>query len=334
MATVLGCGLFAAVCGSSLATAVTMGKVAFPEMLKFKYAASLATGCIAAGGSLGMMIPPSMAFVLLGVLTDVSIGKLFIAGILPGITQILFYCIAVYVVCKLNPGAGPAGPKTTLVEKTKAVKGTWSVAILFLLVMGGIYGGIFTAEEAGAVGACGALVIALASRSMSRKTFTQCLMDTARTTAMIMCVIIGAYIFMRFLAVTRIPFIASDFVASLGLNRWLYIGIILVVFVVLGMFFDMIAVVSISTPILFPIITSLGFDPIWYCVLMVREIETGFVSPPYGINLFAVAGSTQTPIATVYKGVIPFFIADIANLLLLAAVPQISTFLPYLMIAK
>lgn len=333
MASLVGCGLFAATSGSSLATAVTMGRAAFPEMKRLNYADTLSIGCVAAGGSLGMLIPPSMAFVLIGVLTDVSIGQLFMAGIIPGILEIVFYCITIYIMCRFKPQLGPAGPKTTAVQKITAIKDTWAVILLFLLVMGGIYGGVFTAAEAGAVGAFGALVIALVRKRLPRSAFADSLMDTAKITAMIIAVLIGAYIFMRFLTITRIPFIASEFIVSLGISRYLIISTILISFIILGTFFDMIAVLTVSVPILFPIIISLGFDPLWFGVLMVRMLEMGFVTPPFGINLFAVAGASGVPMITVYRGVIPFVISDVMHVALLVAIPQLSTWLPGVMMS-
>ena len=333
MATVAACGLFAATSGSSMATAVAMGKVAYPEMKRLRYNSRLALGCIAAGGSLGILIPPSIAFILIGVLTEVSIGKLFIAGIIPGMLEILFYAGVIYLLCKRNPQLGPPAPRITFIQKATSLKSTWAIIVLFLLVIGGIYGGVFTPTEAGGIGAFGALVIALARRRLSRSDFAYCLMDTARTTAMIITMLIGAYLFMRFLSLTQIPFLASEFIAGLGLPRYLILGIILGSFIIFGMFFDMYAMVIITTPILFPIVMNLGFDPVWWGVIMVRMIEIGMVTPPFGINLFGLAGAADAPLGDLYRGVIPFVLADMAHVALLVAVPQLSTFLPSLMIS-
>lgn len=329
MATVCACGLFAACSGSSLATAVAMGKVAYPEMRKLKYDPKLAIGCIAAGGSLGLLIPPSMAFILIGILTEVSIGKLFVAGIIPGLLEILAYGIAIYIICRINPKAAPAIPRVSFLEKVKALKYTWMVALLFFGVIGGIYGGVFTPTEAGAAGAFGALVIGLITRRLKRADLTFSFMDTARHAAMIMVMVIGAFIFVRFLTYTRIPNIASTWIVGLNIPPLVILSIILISFLFFGMFFDMYAVVILTTPILFPIMVDMGFDPVWWGVLMCRMIEIGMVTPPFGINLFGLAASAEVPVATMYRGIIPFVIADCFVVAILVAFPILSTFLPY-----
>lgn len=328
MATVVGCGLFAAVSGSSLATAVAMGKVAYPEMEKLGYDPKLSIGCIAAGGSLGLLIPPSMAFILIGILTEVSIGKLFMAGIIPGILEIVAYTIAIYIICKINPKAAPNVPNVPFIDKIKSLKYTWMVAILFLGVIGGIYGGVFTPTEAGGAGAFGALILGLASRRLSSKDLKISFLETARHASMIMVMVIGAFIFVRFLTYTRIPNLASVWIVSLNIPPLVILTIILVSFLFFGMFFDMYAVVILTTPILFPIMMDMGFDPVWWGVLMCRMIEIGMITPPFGINLFGLAASAEVPVATMYRGIIPFVIADIFIVATLVAFPILSTFIP------
>lgn len=334
MATAVACGLFAACCGSSLASAVAMGRVAYPEMKRHNYDSRLSVGTIAAGGTIGILIPPSIGFILIGILTEMSIGKLFIAGILPGITEVLFYVVTVYILCKLNPQFGPPTPRTTIRQKVGSVRLTWPIVLLFLLVIGGIYGGIFTPTEAGGIGAFGALVISLVRRQLNSSSFAECLLDTAKMSAMIIALIIGAFIFNQFLAVTRIPFVTSEFIVGLGLNRYIILVMIVVLYIILGMVFDIMAIMVLTVPIIYPTIVALGFHPIWYGVIMVRVMEIGMITPPFGMNLFGLAGVVDTPMSTLYRGVIPFVITDMFHVALLVAVPSISTFLPEMMIAK
>ncbi|MFH1647839.1 MAG: TRAP transporter large permease [Chloroflexota bacterium] len=334
MATSGACGLFAACCGSSLASAVAMGRIAYPEMKRHNYDSKLSTGIIAAGGTLGILIPPSMGFILIGILTQMSIGKLFIAGIIPGIICVGFYIVTIYIMCKINPSIGPASPKTTLKQKIGSFRLTWPVLALFLLVIGGIYGGIFTPTEAGGIGAFGALVISLVRRQIDKTGIWECLLDTAKMSAMMMALIIGAFIFNQFLAVTRIPFVASEWVTGLGLNRYYILIIIIFLYLILGMVFDIYAILILTLPIIFPTMMALGFNPIWYAVIMVRVIEVGLISPPFGINLFGLAGVVDVPMGTLYRSVVPFIISDILNIALLIAVPSLSTFLPEIMLSR
>jgi C4-dicarboxylate transporter DctM subunit len=334
MATSVAAGLFAACCGSSLASALAMGKIAYPEMKRHNYDSKLSTGIIAAGGTLGILIPPSMGFILIGILTQMSIGKLFIAGIIPGIICVVFYMVTIAIMCKINPQIGPASPKTTIRQKFGSLRLTWPVLLLFLLVIGGIYGGVFTPTEAGGIGAFGALVISLVRRQMDGRGIWECLLDTAKMSAMMMALIIGAFIFNQFLAVTRIPFVASEWVVGLGLNKYYILIIIIFLYIILGMIFDIYAILILTLPILFPTMTALGFNPIWYAVIMVRVIEVGLVSPPFGINLFGLAGVVDVPMGTLYRSVIPFIISDILNIALLIAVPSLSTFLPEMMLSR
>jgi C4-dicarboxylate transporter DctM subunit len=238
MASVFACAGFAAVSGSSAAGAATMGKVALPEMQKYNYDTKLATGCIAAGGTMGILIPPSLGFILYGILTEQSVGKLFMAGIFPGLLEVIFYVITIYMLCKLNPGLGPPGPKVGFKEKIVSLKNTWHMIILFLLVIGGIYVGIFTPTEAGAVGAFGALIIAMASRRLTVRNFLDAIMDTGLTTAMVLFMMIGAYIFIRFLAVSQLPFALGEFVAGIAMPKYTVIAAIILFYIIVGMFLD------------------------------------------------------------------------------------------------
>jgi C4-dicarboxylate transporter DctM subunit len=332
IATTAACALFAACSGSSLAGAVVMGKISYPEMKRYGYDDGLSVGTIAAGGTMGILIPPSLGFILVGILAQMSIGKLFIAGILPGICQAVFYMITIYILCKINPNMGPALPKTTKKEKMLSLKLTWPVLLLFLLVVGGLYGGVFTATEAGGIGAFGALVISLARKQLNRSSFVEALLDTAKTTGFIFAILIGAYVLNNFISVTRIPNTVGEFIIGLGLNKYLVLFCVLILYIMLGMLFDIYAMMVLTIPILFPLMMSLGFDPIWYGVIMVRLLEIGDISPPFAMNIFALKGVTGLPLTTIYRGVIPFLIADALNLALLCAVPAISTFLPNLMI--
>jgi tripartite ATP-independent transporter DctM subunit len=331
IATAGACGLFAACCGSSMAGAVTFGKVAYPEMKRLNYDPRLATGIIAAGGTLGILIPPSIGFIIYGLLTELSIGKLFVAGIIPGILEIVFYAVTIVILCRLNPRMGPAGPKTTVRQKVGSLRLTWPVGVLFVLVIGGIYVGVFTPTEAGGIGAFGALAIALVRRRMSPSNFANSLLETAQTSAMIIIMLIGAFMFNAFLAVTRIPFVASEYIVGLEVSRYVILILILFGYLVLGCFFDIYAIMILTVPIIYPTIVTLGFDGIWYGVIMVRMMEIGLITPPFGLNLFGLAGTVDVPVGTMYQGVVPFVIADICEVVLLVAVPLLSTLLPSLM---
>jgi len=328
MATVCACGLFAATSGSSLATAVTMGRVAYPEMRKLKYAPTLAIGCIAAGGSLGLLIPPSMAFILIGILTEVSIGKLFLAGIIPGVVEVTVYCLTIWVMCRIKPSMGPAVEPPRWGQRLYSVRKIWAIAMLFILVIGGIYGGVFTPTEAGGIGALGAVIIGLLMRRLTRKDLTDSFIESAKHVGMIILMLVGAFIFMRFLAYTQIPALAAEWVVDLGLTPFAVLLIVLVSFIFLGMFFDMWAVIILTVPILFPIMTQMGYDPLWFGVLMCRMLEIGMITPPFGINLFGLAASAEVPFGTMYRGIVPFVAADIVIVAILVAFPILSTFIP------
>ena len=331
MATVIACGGFAAVTGSSMASTATMGKVAYPEMLKYKYSERLAAGCISAGGTVGILIPPSIGFIIYGLFTENSIGKLFMAGILPGISEILFYIITIFIVCRFKPQYGPPGPKVEFKEKIVSLRGVWSIAVLFVLVIGGIYGGFFTPTEAGAIGAFGAIIIALATRRINLRGLMKAFRDTAQTTAMIMIMIAGSMIFNRFITVSRLPVAMGDFVAGLDVSPLMIMAGIVLLYLVIGCFVDIIAAIVLTLPVIYPIVMILGFDPFWFGVIMVRLMEVGAITPPMGLNIFILAKTIDIPVGTIYRSVFPFVVADFVNLAFLIAFPQISLFLVNLM---
>ena len=332
MATVGACACFAAVSGSGMATAATMGKVALPEMRKYKYDLRLAAGSIAAGGSMGILIPPSTILILYGILTQQSIGKLFLAGFIPGVLEAVFYMIVITILCKFKPSLGPKGPKTSLREKAVAFKSTWGIAALFLLVIGGIYLGVFTPSEAAGVGAFGALVLTFIKRKLNWKIFSSSLSDTSKMVAAMMFILVGAMIFGRFLAVTRLPFALADYVAGLAVSRYVILSVIIVLYLILGSILDIFSMVVLTVPIIFPVVTTLGFDPIWFGVIVVRLFEMGAITPPIGINVFVLKGvAGDVPLGTIFSGIVPFFIADLFHVGMLVAFPQVATFLPSLM---
>jgi tripartite ATP-independent transporter DctM subunit len=337
MATVGGCAGFAAVCGSSVATTATMGMVALPEMRRYNYDRLLATGCIAAGGSIGILIPPSIILVIYGILTEQSIGKLFLAGFIPGVLEAVFYMITIYILCSIHPHLGPRGEKSRFKDRLTSLKDTWGVLALFLLVIGGIYMGIFTPTEAAGVGAAGSLLFALGmsvfgQRHFTWKNFVDSLLDTGKTTAMVFVILIGADLLGYFLAITRLPFWLSDYVAALAVSRYVVLGIIIIVYLFLGAIMSSMAMVVLTVPILFPVITALGFDPIWFGIIIVRVVEIGQITPPVGINVFIMQGiAKDIPMYDIFRGIVPFLIADILHVALLIAVPGIALFLPGLM---
>lgn len=329
MATIVACSGFAAVCGSSLATGATMGMVAIPEMKKYNYDSRLATGCVAAGGTLGILIPPSIGFVLYGILTEQSIGRLFMAGLIPGILLASLFVIVIAIQCRINPEMGPCGPATTWKAKVKSLGNTWGMLVLFIIVMGGIYLGVFTPTEAAGVGAFGAFLFVLLKKKLKMNTFMQSLLDTGKTTAMIFLIIIGANMFSSFLGLTKLPMLLADFTANLPLPRVLILACIILVYLALGCVMDCYAIMILTVPILFPVIEALNFDPIWFGVLMVIVLEVGLITPPVGLNVFVIKGAApDVPLTTIFRGILPFLIAAFLAIVLIIAFPQIATFLP------
>jgi tripartite ATP-independent transporter DctM subunit len=329
MATVMACGGFAAVCGSSLATGATMGMVAIPEMKKYNYDPRLSSGCVAAGGTLGILIPPSIGFIIYGILTEESIGKLFIAGFLPGIMLALLFIAAIYIQCRYNPKMGPPGDRTTWGEKFKSLKGIWGMMLLFFIVMGGIYFGVFTPTEAAGVGAFGAFVFALAKGKLNKDTLIQSLLETGKTTAMIFLIIIGANIFSTFLGLAKLPMLLADFIAGLALPKTVVLLGIILIYILLGCVMDCYAIMILTVPIIFPVIQALQFDPIWFGVLMVIVLEVGLITPPVGLNVFVLkTAAPDVPLTVIFRGIIPFLIAALVAIALLIAIPDIALILP------
>jgi C4-dicarboxylate transporter DctM subunit len=331
MATVAACAFFAAISGSSLATAATLGSVALPEMKKYKYDDALATGSIAAGGTIGILIPPSVILIIYGIITQQSIGRLFLAGFIPGILEAVFYMITISILTWINPSLGPRGPKTSFLEKIGAIKGTWEVLILFVVVIGGIYFGLFTPTEAAGVGAFGAFFSTILRKKLTWQNFKESLVDTIKTTGMIFMIITGAMFLGYFLSVARLPSELANFVSGIPVNRYVILALILFVFLLLGCVMDSMAIVLLTVPIFYPVILKLGFDPIWFGVLVVRLTEIGLITPPVGLNVYIIKGISNVPIGTIFRGIVPFLIADLCEVALLIAVPQLSLFLPSLM---
>lgn len=300
-------------------------------MKKLGYDDRLACGVISAGGTLGILIPPSMAFVLIGILTNLSIGRLLMSGILPGLTVIISYIVTIFIWTKVNPDIAPGTVRTTLKEKAVSVNKVWSIALIFLLVMGGIYFGIFTPTEAAGIGAFGSLVLGMAKGQLKGKTLFDSLVDGAKMSAAMMMILVGAFVFNSFMAVSQIPTTIGQWMLSLEVPKYVLLIIILVFYIVLGTALDSYAVLILTIPIMYPAIHTLGWDPIWFSVLMVRLIEIGNISPPFGINLFAMGVVVDVPQSTIMRGVMPFLYADCVNLVLLSAFPIISTYLPSLM---
>lgn len=329
MATIMACSGFAAICGSSLATGATMGMVAIPEMNKYNYDPRLSTGCIAAGGTLGILIPPSIGFVLYGILTEQSIGKLFIAGILPGILLSALFLGVVHIQCLLNPRLGPRGPSTSMLAKIKSLSGIWGMLSLFVVVIGGIYLGVFTPTEAAGIGAFGAFVFSLLRKRMTMPVLLECLIETGRTTAFIFLIIIGANIFSSFLGISRIPMELADFIAGLHMPRLFILSLIVMIYVALGCVMDCYAIMILTVPIIFPVIQALQFDPIWFGVLMVIVLEIGLITPPVGLNVFVLkSAAPSVPLGTIFKGIWPFMIAAMIAIAMITIFPEIAIFLP------
>lgn len=332
IATVLGCCGFAAVCGSTLATAATMGMVALPEMKKYNYDPALATGTVSSGGSLGILIPPSSIFIIYGILTEQSISSLFISGVFPGLLLAFLFMITIYVRVKINPKLAPPSEKIPFIEKLQSFKYMWPVLTLFFVIMGGLYMGIFTATEAAGVGAFGALLFGLVKKRLNREKIVAAFIEAMRSTAMIFVIIIGAMLFGYFLTVSRLTSELANFIAGLEMSRYvIFLGII-AVYVILGCLMDTLAMVILTVPIFYPLIVKMDFDPIWFGVIMVLIVEMGVLTPPVGMNVYVVHGiAKDVPMSTIFRGVMPFFIMMILCIILLTIFPQIALFLPNLM---
>ncbi|WP_413113217.1 TRAP transporter large permease [Thaumasiovibrio sp. DFM-14] len=329
MATVVACGGFSAICGSSLATTATMSKVALPPMRKYGYSDALATASIAAGGTLGILIPPSVILVLYGLLTETSIRELFAAGFLPGLLGIGFYLLAVRYTVWRNPEAGPCGEKLNWAQRWQAIKQVRGITGLFLLVIGGVYGGMFTPTEAAGIGAGGAFAIAISRRSLNWKNLFEVLADSIRTTAMIFAVLIGALIFSNFINRAGMTDDLLTMVNSYQLSPMTVIFVILAIYIMLGMVFESLSMLLLTVPVFFPLVASLGFDPVWFGIVVVVVTEISLITPPVGMNVFVLSAVLKdVKTGTIFKGVTPFWCVDMLRLLLITLFAQIALFLP------
>lgn len=336
MATVSACTAFGAVCGSSPATAATMATVGLPEMKRYGYSDELATGAVASGGGLGMIMPPSVVLIVYGVLTEQSIGALFVAGIFPAILVTILFIISILIRCRRNPHQGPAGECFSWEERIKSLTGTGETLVVFLMVMGGLFFGIFTPTEAGAVGAFGVLLVSVVRRQLTWKGFVRSLYETLRTSCMVMLLIAGATIFGKFLAVTRIPFDIASWVAAFNLPPYIIMSMVIGIYFLGGCFMDALAFVTLTVPIFFPLVTSLGYDPIWFGIIIVMVTEMGVITPPVGINVYVIYGVAknvigEVPLEAIFKGILPFLVAVIGGTIILMIFPDIILFLPRLM---
>ena len=331
IATIGACAGFSAVSGSTSATAATMASVALPEMKKFKYDPALATGVVAAGGSLGILIPPSTIFIIYGIMTEQSIGELFIAGVIPGILLSLFFIISILIWTRFNPEIGPRAPRSSWNERIKSLSGIIETLILFVLVMGGLFAGFFTPTEAAGIGASGTIVIALAGRRLSWQGFVRALYDTTRISCMIFVVVAGATVFGHFLAVTQIPANIGSFVADLQFHPMIIMGFIIVIYLFLGCLMDSLAMIMLTIPIIYPVVLAMGYDPIWFGVVIVVIAEMGVITPPVGINAYVVAGvARDVPLHLIFRGALHMLYAMLALAVLLLVFPKLATFLPQL----
>lgn len=329
LATVVSCGAFSAVCGSSMATVATMSKVAIPSMREYKYSDSLATGSIAAGGTLGILIPPSVILVVYGLMTETDIGKLFIAGLLPGLIGVLFYMGAVMITVRLKPDSGPAGAKSTWKERLISLKGVWGINVIFIIVMGGIYAGIFTPTEAAGIGASGAFLIALFSGKLNTKKLYRSLSNAARTTAMLFFLIIGAVIFSNFINMTGMPVLLRDWVVAQGFSLFMVILVLIIIYLLLGTVLESMSMILLTVPVFYPMVQAMGMDLIWFGILVVVVTEISLITPPVGMNVFVLRGVVpDVKLSTIFRGIAPFWLADMLRLLLIATIPAISLILP------
>jgi tripartite ATP-independent transporter DctM subunit len=333
VATIGACAGFAAVSGSSVAAAAAMGNIALPEMRRFGYAPRLATGVVAAGGTLSFLIPPSLGFVVYGMLTEQSIGKLLISGILPGLLLAGTYAAVVIGSVKINPALAPVSPeKVTFREKIVALKGIWETMLVFFIVMGGIYFGFINPTEAGAVGAFALFIILMAKGRLTGRALVTCLLEATRITVMVLFLVAGATVFSYFLALSTIPTTVSAWIAGLAVSRYVVLVIIAGIYFALGCFLDAVSMMVLTLPVVFPVIVSLHFDPIWFGVVAVLMMEAGLITPPVGLNVYTLAGiAKDVPMAEIFKGAAPFLASIVATAVILTVFPQIALFLPSLM---
>ncbi len=329
VATVVACGGFAAICGSSVATAATFSSVAYPEMRRFGYPQSFATGVIAAGGTLGAMLPPSTVLAVYAILTQQDIGKLFMAGIVPGLLAMLMYVLTIAVIVRVKPGWLPRGEARAWSERAAELKNVWAPIVLFLFVIGGLYGGFFTPTEAGGVGASGAFILGVLRGRLDRAKIREALLSATRTAAAVFTVLIGALLFGYFLTITQSPQKLTEFLTGLGVGRYGVLALIMVMYLVLGCLMDAMAMIILTVPIIYPVIVHLGFDPIWFGIIIVMTVELGLIHPPVGMNVFVIKSVVKdVSFTTIFKGVLPFVATDILRLVILIAFPAIALWLP------
>lgn len=331
MATQVACAAFGTICGSNTATTATMAAVALPEMKKYNYADSLATASVAAGGALGILIPPSVIFLVYGVATQQSISKLFIAGILPGTLLMIMYMATIYIMTVRNPQLGPPGPRESWSKRLSAIsRSLWEILFVFIVSIGGLFAGFFTPTESGAVGAFGVLVVAVAERHLDWKSFLKTLADATRTTGMIMFIVAGAIVFGRFLAISQLPFAMAEWANTVALPPFMVMTVILFVYLLLGCFIDSLALILLTIPMFYPtVVEVLKYDPIWFGVIIAMVVAMGVITPPVGMNVYIVKGIAENvELETIFKGSAPFLVAVVICTALLLAFPQIATFLP------
>jgi tripartite ATP-independent transporter DctM subunit len=333
IATIAACAGFAALSGSSVASAAAMGNVALPEMRRFGYAPTLAVGVIAAGGTLAFLIPPSLGFVVYGMLTEQSIGKLLISGILPGLVLSMAFVGVIFLKVKINPAIAPRTPgKVTFLDKLKALGGIWETLLVFVVVMGGIYGGFVNPTEAGAIGATALLIIVLFKRRLSWPGLFAACLEMARISVMVLFLVSGATVFSYFLALSTIPTLVSNWIVGLAVSRYLILVIIVAIYFVLGCFLDSVSMMVLTLPVIFPVIVALHFDPVWFGVVMVLMMEAGLITPPVGLNVYTIAGiAKDVAMGQIFRGAVPFLLAIVVTCLILTLFPQIVLFLPGLM---
>jgi len=332
IATIGACAGFSAICGSTSATAATMASVALPEMKKYHYDPALATGVVAAGGSLGILIPPSTIFIIYGIMTEQSVGKLFMAGILPGVLLTALFILTIVVWTRLKPDLCIRAPKATMKEKIASLTGVIETFLLFVLVMGGLFVGFFTPTEAAGIGAFGTIIIALVGRHLTWQGFKRSLNETTRISCMILVIVAGATVFGHFLAVTTIPAQVGQWVSQLPLPSFAIIGLVILVYLLLGCLMDSLAMIMLTIPVFYPVVTTLNYDPIWFGVVIVLVAEMGVITPPVGINVYVVAGvARDVPLQSIFRGTLNMMIALMMTALLLIVFPQIALFLPGLM---
>ena len=329
MATIGACAGFSAISGSSLATAATFTQIAVPEMRRYGYHEQLATGSVAAAGTLGILIPPSVIMVIYALAAEESVPMLFAAGMIPGILLALLFLVTVFVISRVKPEWAPAGPLMPWSERVRAIAAMWKLFLLFGLAVGGIYGGWFSPTEAAGIAAFAAIVIAFATRQMTWRVLYDCVIETLHTTAMLMFIIVGAWVFAYFVVQTRLPTGLIDLIKYFDLAPWAVIMMILVFYIILGCVLDAVAIILVTVPVFLPVVIALGYDPVWYGILMVVVVEIGLITPPVGLNIFVIrAQMPDIELVTVFKGIMPFLVADIVLIALLLIFPQIALWLP------